>query len=339
MSSSALSLLRTHVQNPLDGSLSDFHVTPDIWSAAAARHPALAARLDVSIGRTRADFDTAIGEAEILVTWVGVAKETMHDIAHRAPRLKMVFCTSAGIERLMPLDWLPSRIALLNNSGTHSTKAGEWGIMAILMLANHMPVFATHQRERRYEKIFASSVAGRTLVAVGTGAMAVDTLRLAKSLGMRVIGVRNTALPHAGCDAVVTTADLDRVLPEADFLLLTCPLTPQTRNLIDRRRIGLLKPQAGIVNMARGAVIDQDALCDALDAGRIAGAILDVVTPEPLPADSRVWTTRNLSLVPHVSADDPLTYTPRSLDIFFANFARWIAGEPMPNQIDPTRGY
>ena len=339
MSSSAAPRLRTHVQNPLDGSLPDFHVTPEVWSAAAARHPALAARLDVSIGRTRADFDAAIDACEILVTWVGVAKETMDAIAHRAPRLRMLFCTSAGLERLMPLDWLPPRVALLNNSGTHSAKAGEWGIMAILMLANHMPVFATHQRERRYEKIFSSTVAGRTLVAVGTGAMAVDTLRLARALGMRVIGVRNRALPHDGCDSVVTTAELDRVLPEADVLLLTCPLTPQTRNLIDRRRIGLLKPQAGIVNMARGAVIDQDALCDALDAGRIAGAVLDVVTPEPLPAESRVWTTRNLVLAPHVSADDPMTYTPRSLDIFFENFARWLAGEPMPNRIDPARGY
>lgn len=331
--------IRLHVQNPFDGSLPDFHVTRRIWDEAVARHAALGARLDVSIGHDRADFDAAIGETEILVTWVATAKQAMDALVHAAPRLRMIFCTSAGLERLMPLDWLPPHVALLNNSGTHSAKAGEWGLMAILMLANNMPVFATHQRERRYEKIFSSSVAGSTLVAVGVGALARDTLAHARRFGMRVVGVRNRPLPQADCERVVATADIDQVLPEADILLLACPLTDTTRNLLDRRRIGLLKPGAGIVNMARGAVLDQEALCDALDDGRLGGAVLDVVTPEPLPADSRVWTTRNLILVPHVSADDPRTYTPRSLDIFFDNLACWLAGAPMPNRLDPARGY
>jgi phosphoglycerate dehydrogenase-like enzyme len=331
--------IRLHIQNPVDGALPDFHVRAQVWADAAARHPALAARLDVSIGWTAADLDAALPEAEILIAWVATVKDRMAEIARAAPRLRMIFCTSAGLERLMPLDWLPARVALLNNSGAHSAKAGEWGLMAILMLANRMPEFATLQRARRYEKLFSSSVAGSTLVSVGVGGLARDTLAHARRFGMRVIGVRSRALPEENCARVVSTDDIDAVLPEADILLLACPLTERTRNLVDRRRLALLKPGAGVVNMARGAVIDQDALCDALDAGRLGGAVLDVVVPEPLPPDSRVWTTRNLILVPHVSADDPRTYTPRSLDIFFANFARGLAGGDMPNRIDPARGY
>jgi phosphoglycerate dehydrogenase-like enzyme len=330
--------IRLHIQNPIDGALPEFHASPAIWDEAAARHPGLAARLAVSIGWTRADLDAALPQAEILIAWVATVKETMAALA-AAPRLRMIFCTSAGLERLMPLDWLPTDVALLNNSGAHSGKAGEWGLMAILMLASKMPLFVTNQRARIYEKIFSSSVAGTTLVAVGVGGLARDTLAHARRFGMRVIGVRGTAAPHPACERVVSAADIDGVLPEADILLLACPLTAATRNLVDRRRLALLKPGAGVVNMARGAVIDQDALCDALEAGHLGGAVLDVVVPEPLPPDSRVWGTRNLILVPHVSADDPLTYTPRSLDIFFANFARWLAGESMPNRIDPARGY
>jgi phosphoglycerate dehydrogenase-like enzyme len=129
------------------------------------------------------------------------------------------------------------------------------------------------------------------------------------------------------------------VLPRADFVLLATPLTPETRGMISRERLARLRPGAGIVNMARGAIVDQDALCDALDAGRLSGAVLDVFTPEPLPPDSRVWTTRNLVVSPHVSCDDPATYTSLSLDLLLANLECWAAGRPMPNRIDTARWY
>lgn len=330
--------IRLHLQNQ-PSEAPAFHATEAVWAAAAERHPDLARRLAVTIGWTQADFEAAIPSAEILVTWVSVVKETRAVYAHGAPHLRMIFCTSAGIDRVIPFDWLPDRVVLLNNSGVHAQKSAEWGLMAILMLANRMPLFATRQRARRFEKIYAPSVAGQTLLVVGVGALASPIIDQARSFGMNVIGVRHAPVPHPGCHRVITTAALDDALPEADILLLACPLTPETTGMISRARLARMKPTAGIVNMARGAIVDQEALCDALEAGRLGGAVLDVVTPEPLPPDSRIWDTPNLLLSPHVSVDDPHTYTPRSLDLFFTNFGHWLKGEPMPNRIDTRRGY
>jgi glyoxylate/hydroxypyruvate reductase len=327
--------LHLHIQN-LPSENPAFHVTDQVWRDACARNAVLAARVDATIGWTRADFERAIPDADLLVIWTGAAKELF---PAKAPKLKMIFVTSAGLDRLAPYDWVPPGCALLNNSGTHGAKAGEWGLMAILMLANKMPLHATNQRAKTWDKIYSSSVAGQVLVSVGVGAMATLTIDHARYLGMHVIGVRHAATPHEGCHRIVTTERLDSVLPEADYLLLTCPLTPQTRGLISRERLALMKPTAGLINMARGAVVDQDALCDALDAGKLGGAVLDVFVPEPLPPESRVWSTRNLLMAPHVSADDPLTYTPRSLDIFFKNLGHHLAGEPLPNALDLKRGY
>ena len=161
----------------------------------------------------------------------------------------------------------------------------------------------------------------------------------AARFGMHVTGVRATNRPHPHCTEVVTTRELDRVLPQTEYLVLACPLTDATRGLMDRRRLGLLPRGAGLVNIGRGALIDQDALCDLLDAGRLSGAVLDVFTPEPIPPGHRLWTTRNLIISPHTSVDDPNTYNPRSLDLFFDNLRAWREGRPMPNLFDPARGY
>jgi phosphoglycerate dehydrogenase-like enzyme len=156
---------------------------------------------------------------------------------------------------------------------------------------------------------------------------------------MRVTGIRSTPRPYPACERVLGMDALDGVLPETEFLLLSCPLTAATRKILDRRRIGLLPPGAGVINIGRGPLIEQDALCDALDAGDLAGAILDVFDPEPVPSDDRIWTTRNTVMTPHVSVDDAVSYIPRSLDIFFANLAAFERGEPLVTPVDLARGY
>jgi phosphoglycerate dehydrogenase-like enzyme len=151
--------------------------------------------------------------------------------------------------------------------------------------------------------------------------------------------VRTQAVPQAGCTRVVATAELDAVLPTTEFLLLACPLTPATHHLMDRRRLALLPAGAAIINIGRGALIEQEALCELLDSGYLSGAVLDVFTPEPVPPGHRLWTTRNLVMTPHVSADDPATYNPVSLDIFFENLREWQLGRALPNQVLVERGY
>ncbi|MBO0711960.1 MAG: D-2-hydroxyacid dehydrogenase, partial [Acetobacteraceae bacterium] len=173
----------------------------------------------------------------------------------------------------------------------------------------------------------------------GLGSLGGAAAGEARRFGMRVTGVRTRGISHPDCERVVSVSALDQVLPETDFLLLACPLTETTRGLIDRRRISLLPRGAGLVNIGRGGLLDQDALCDALDREHLAGAVLDVFTPEPVPSGHRLWTTPNLIMSPHTAADDPATYNPRSLDLFFDNLRALAEGRALPNRFDIARGY
>lgn len=330
--------MRIHIQNPADDT--DFAFTPEQWAAAVSR-ASNPGRFDVSFASDDAGFAAAMREAEVLLTWTRIAKERfpVGVLPARAPRLKVIACNSAGLDRLAPFDWLPPEVTLLNNRGTHARKAGEFALMALLMLASHIPHFATAQRAERWEPRFGSVLAGRTVCIVGLGTLGGAAAEQARAFGMRVVGVRTTPAPHPACDEVHATASLDAVLLRAEFLLLACPLTPATRGLIDRRRLGLLPRGAKVVNMARGAVWDQDAVCDALEAGHLAGGVTDVAVPEPLPPGHRLWRTPGLIVVPHVSSDDPATYNDRTLDILLANLAAIRDGRPAPNRVDPARGY
>lgn len=329
--------IRLHIHDPK--TIGEFACTPEVWEAAKARNPKIAARIDATIGDDDALFQQRLKVCDAVMTSTGEGRRLLADAPALPPNLRIIQFTSAGLNRLAPFDWVPQGVFVCNNSGTHGEKAGQWGLMAVLMLANAMPYFQTEQRAGRWAKRFTHVVGGRTLVSVGTGDMASDTLKHARYLGMKVIGVRARALPHDHCDQVVTVDQLDAVLPKADCVLLAMPLTPDTDGLFSRKRIGLMKQGAGLVNIARGEVIDQDALADALESGHLGGAVIDVTTPEPLPAGHRLWTVPNLTIVPHVSSDDPETYTPRTLDILLNNLAAWKQGQVPPTAIDPLRWY
>lgn len=326
--------MRIHIQNPSDDPL--FLFSHAQWDAAAARAGDIARGHEVTLGDTDDDFAAAMDDAEVLVTELGVM---LRLFPCRAPRLRLIFVTSAGLERLAPYDQLPRNVTLLNNSGTHSQKAGEFGIMAVLMLANQVPALVTNQRAGTWRKHWGTTVGGKRLTVVGLGGMGAPIARWGRPFGMHVTGVRTVAAPHPECDEVITIAGLDAALPTTDYLALACPLTPATRGLMDRRRLGLLPRGAGVVNIGRGALLDQDALCDLLEDGHLSGAVLDVFTPEPVPDGHRLWTTPNLIMSPHTSVDEPVSYNANSLDIFFANLTALRDGRPMPNVFDTARGY
>jgi glyoxylate/hydroxypyruvate reductase A len=330
--------MRIHIQNPEAESI--FPITPEQWAAALARNPDMAG-LQPSFAHDDAGFAAAIGEAELLITWTKVvhARFGQGGLKELAPKLQTIFCTSAGLDRLAPFAWLPDDVALLNNRGTHAAKAGEFGLMALLMLANHIPFFAQAQQRGEWAPRFGSVLAGRKLVVVGLGSLGGAVAERAAQFGMVVTGVRNTARPHPACQRVVAQDALDTVLPDAEFLVLACPLTPETKGLLDRRRLALLPKGAKLVNIARGAVWDQDAVCDALEAGHLDGAVTDVMVPEPMPAGHRLWSTPGMFVTPHMSADDPNTYNDNSLDILFQNLRLARQGQPIPNRVIPNRGY
>lgn len=330
--------MRIHIQNPAGEA--NFPITPAQWHTAAARHPDFQG-LDVSFADDDAGFAAAMPTAEVLLTWTKVVAQRfpVGALPAVAPRLRVIACTSAGLDRLAPFAWLPPDVVLLNNRGTHAAKAGEFALMSLLMLASHIPRFGTAQRAEHWAPLFGSVLAGRTIAIVGLGSIGGAAARHARAFGMRVLGLRNSTAPHPDCDEVHPIAALDQVLPRAEFLLLACPLTPATAGLIDAKRLALLPRGAKVVNMARGAVWDQDAVCDALEAGHLDGAVTDVAQPEPLPPGHRLWRTPGMLVVPHVSSDDPLTYNDSTIDILFTNLAALRDGKPAPNRVDPARGY
>ncbi len=281
--------MRIHVQNPAGSSA--FAFTNEQWNAAVERHPDMRG-LDVTIDDSDAGWSAALLVADIVLTLVDIvgAKLRGCDLSHAAPRLKLLSCNSAGVDPLAPFDWLPDRVALLNNNGTHADKAGEFGLMALLMLQNNMPVHMRSQQAQRWAPMHATTLKGRTLVIVGLGAIGGGVARLAKMLGMRIVGVRNGSAPHESCEEVVSVLEIEKALVRAEGLVLACPLTNETRNLLPRG--------ARVINIGRGLLWDQDAVCHALDDGHLQYAFTDVAWSEPVEQGHRLWTTPCLILTP-----------------------------------------
>jgi phosphoglycerate dehydrogenase-like enzyme len=286
-------------------------------------------------GTDAAQFRIHAPAVEVLVTSpMGVRELLPLD----APHLKLLFVTWAGLDRLAPYDWIPPGVTLLNNSGAHALKAAEYVVMGMLMMKNNMPALARAQAARQWVAGVGRTLAGGHVVIIGLGAIGGATATLARKLGMRVTGIRSAPRPHPDCEAVCGIDALDEVLPLADFVALALPHSPSTNLLLDRRHLSLLPTHAGVVNVGRGRTIDEGALCDLLDAGRLGGAVLDVFDQEPLPAAHRAWSTRNLVVTPHMSADDPDTVNDATIDILVRNLAAWRRGDALPNEFDPVRG-
>lgn len=331
MSSDRLRLLVSirRAQDPV------FAMTPERYAAAAARNPDAARRIDPVFVTDDDGLEDALRHADAILGW----RFARDKLAARAPRLRWIQLTGAGAEHLLPLDWLPRGVALTTASGVHAAKAREFATMALLMLHARLPAMAANQRDRRWKQIFTPTIAGHTVLVVGVGAMGRAVVQAARRLGLRVLGVRRSGRAAPGVAVMGTLDDLDRLLPEADLVALTAPATGATRRLLDARRIALMKPGAGLLNLGRAALIDEAALIEALGTGHLSGAVLDVFDPEPLPAASPLWDAPNLTIVPHCSSDDAATYAAGVLDLTFANAARLLAAKPLRNRLDPRREY
>ena len=176
-------------------------------------------------------------------------------------------------------------------------------------------------------------------MVAGTGALGRSMIKLLAPFGAKIIGVNKRGGNVEGCSKIVTTNKIESVLPDADFLYLALPETLETKNLINHKRLNLLKPSCGIVNIGRQSVVDYDALCEKLKNNELAGAILDVFSPEPIESGSKLWNTPNLVITPHVSSDDGESYVRLTLELFVKNLELFIAKKPLVNQIDKKLGY
>ena len=230
-------------------------------------------------------------------------------------------------------------LVLTNSSGAHVKKAGEYGLMSILMLQNHMTKIITNQKDKKFVSLFSNPIKGKTIVVVGTGSLGSSMAKLVAPLGANIIGVNKRGKNVEGCSKVITIDKIDAVLPEADFLYLAVPETLETKNLISKERLNMLKPTCGIVNIGRQSVMDYDVLSEKLKKNEIAGAILDVFTLEPLEKNSKLWDIPNLVITPHVSSDDNGNYVKLTLDIFIKNLKLFIENKKLNNQVDKKLGY
>ena len=207
------------------------------------------------------------------------------------------------------------------------------------MLQNHLPKIITNQKNKEFISTFGNPIAGKNIVLVGTGALGSSMAKLVEPLGANIIGVNKKGKSVEGCSQILTIDKLDTVLPKADILYLALPETPETKNLINKRRLDLLKTTCGIVNIGRQSALDYEVLCDKLEKSEIAGAILDVFNPEPIDKNSRLWNTKNLVITPHVSSDDNGNYVKMTLELFVKNLKLFIEKKELENQIDKELGY
>jgi phosphoglycerate dehydrogenase-like enzyme len=320
--------MHIHIHNEPRGV--DQPIMAEAWAAAGitGHH--------VTFGASAADFLEHAATVEVLIAPPWEIKRM--DLA-AAPALKLVQSTSAGVDSLHPFDGIPAGVHLLNNRGAHAAKAGEYGLMAILMLVNLIPVFVTDQKGERWARRTCGLARDHRLTIVGLGSLGGAIAAQAKRLGMTITGIRHSGGAHPDCNRTLPPSALDDVLPATDILVLACPLTAATENLLSAARIGRLPVGAGVINIGRGRLVDQDALFDALEAGRLGGAVLDVFRQEPIPAGDRAWRVPHLIITPHMSADNPATYNADTLAIFARNLAAYQAGETPPTLVDRAKGY
>jgi len=313
----------------------NFTITKEHFAQALNNFPEIKEKIEIFVDWDEDNFKTSMANSDILVAW----DFSTINLKKVAPNLKWIHVISAGIEHLHPLDWMFDGLVLTNSSGAHVKKAGEYGLMSILMLQNHMTKIITNQKNNSFVSLFSNPIAGKTVVLVGTGNLGASMAKLVEPLGVNIIGVNKRGRMAEGCSKVISIDKIDTVLPDADFLYLAVPETPETKNLISKERLNMLKSTCGIVNIGRQSVMDYDELCKKLIDSEIAGAILDVFTHEPIEKNSKLWSIPNLVITPHVSSDDNGNYVKLTLDIFIKNLKLFIENKELSNQVDKKLGY
>jgi phosphoglycerate dehydrogenase-like enzyme len=283
-----------------------------------------------------AALEAALPEIELLV-------------CRRAPRgdvdwsfgakLRLLHFLGAGTDGLFPARGLRAEVVVANTRGMHADAMRDHVLAMILAFERELLRVVRQQAEARWERFAAGSVAGRTLAVVGLGAVGRPIASAAAMLGMKVLGVKRTpgAAP-AGVTELFTDQDLGDVLARADYVVVTVPLTPETRGMIGRPEIARLGPNAVVVDVSRGGVVDEGALTEALASRRIRGAALDVFATEPLAASSPLWALPNVIITPHVAGWMP-GYMDRAFAIVLDNVARFERGEPVRTPVDRAQEY
>lgn len=257
----------------------------------------------------------------------------------RARKLRWFQCTGAGVDSLLPIRDRLGDITVTNARGIHGELIADYVMAGVTMLHWDFRGLLREQAEKKWNPRQVSPLAESTLGVVGLGSIGTTVARRAKSAAMTVVGTRrDVSRPVDGVDEVFGSDQLARMLPRCDFVVLAVPATPETAGLIGAAELACMKPTAFLVNIARGGVVAEAELVAALQAGTIAGAMLDVFEEEPLPVQSPLWSMPNVLVTPHISGMAS-NYVERVFTVLADNIDRFLAGRPLTNVVDLARGY
>lgn len=285
-------------------------------------------------------WEALLGAAEILFDFDYTG---LRQLPERAPNVRWVQATSAGIGQMVRRYGLHEMNAQFTTaSGVHARPLAEFVMMTVLEHVKRADLARRQQHERVWKRFATGELSGKTLAVIGYGRIGKEVARLGRAFGMRVVASKRHAAgvdpAELGVDAVYGPGDLHAVLAQADYVCLITPHTPETEGLIDEAAFHAMKPGAVLINIARGVVVNEQALLAALDSGRLAHAALDVTAVEPLPADNPLWAHQNVTIYPH-SASTSERENERLVELFADNLRRYLAGEPLLNRLDTERMY
>ena len=285
-----------------------------------------------------ADMDAVIGQCEILYGYIPPEK------LRQAASLRWLACASSGVEQYLgEYLYAAPGVILTNSAGAYGITISEHIITTLLMLLRRIPEYYDVVHQHQWKDLGRiRSIYGSVITVVGTGDIGTAFAQRAKALGaahIRGVHRTNKVLPRC-FDESYAVEDLDFALAGADIVVLCVPGTKETEHLITRERLGLLKKTSVLINVGRGSVLDQDALMEVLNSGKISGAALDVTNPEPLPPEHPLWNTKNLIITPHVSGNMSLDITcDIDVNMFCDNLTRYCRQQPLKHVVERSVGY
>jgi phosphoglycerate dehydrogenase-like enzyme len=253
-----------------------------------------------------------------------------------AAGLKWVQLASAGVDHICPFD--PTKITVTNGSGVHGDIISQYVFGMLSHFVWNVPRLLEQQQDRQWDRYPVTSLQGKTLGIVGLGSIGQTLARYGRVYGMRVIGTRRSGRLVEGVDYTYGPDGLPEVMERSDVVVVSTPLTKETRGLIGAVELALMSPHSYLVSISRGGIIDEDALVAALREGRPAHAILDVFDEEPLPPESPFWELPNTLVTPHISGELG-DWAAAVADLFVENLRRYTASRPLRNVVDPELGY
>lgn len=287
---------------------------------------------------TEKDLVEALPGADVLFVW-DFGSHALSTAWPAASSLRWAHAASAGVNHLLTPEVVASEVVVTNSRGVFDEPMAEYVLGLALALAKDLTTTLTHQRERRWRHRETERLGDRHALVVGTGPIGRAIGRKLTAVGMTVTGLGRVARsedPDLG--TVLPMSSLSEVLPEADYVVLAAPLTGETRGMIDGKALAAMKPTARLINVGRGPLVVQEDLVEALAAGRLGGAALDVFVTEPLPEASPLWHLPNVIVSPHMSGD-VVGWRAELVALFADNLSRYLAGQPLRNVVDKDRGY